>query len=435
MGTLQFVMELLNHYGYIVLIIALMLELLAFPLPGEALMTYCGYIIYMKKMNWPISIIVAAFGAAAGITLSYFIGKALELGFFEKYGHYIHMDKKRLDKLSSWFEKYGNKLLIIAFFIPGVRHVTGYFSGITKVSYKKFAVNAYIGAFLWTATFISLGKVFGANWEKYHVLIKKYLILGSIIIAVIIIGVYLYRSFKDRIYSFLLKTLDNSLRLFHSLGRIKALMVGIAVLFLVFSALVMGIIQDYLAHEFNQFDEVSKYIIVHIFDTDWNYIMKLFKNISNTYVLLIVAAITAVWIIIKGINKYNEIKFLIVAFLGGVLLNNVLRIVFRRFGPSGTVYTFPSGQSLMVVVTYGFLVYMVIRYSRKAWINSVILSLYLFVSVTSGISMVYFNLQFPSDVAAGFEFGMVWLTLIIILLEIYRVLPKITYNKGGSSSS
>jgi membrane-associated phospholipid phosphatase len=89
----------------------------------------------------------------------------------------------------------------------------------------------------------------------------------------------------------------------------------------------------------------------------------------------------------------------------------------------------------MVVVTYGFLVYMVIRYSRKAWINSVILSLYLFVSVTSGISMVYFNLQFPSDVAAGFEFGMVWLTLIIILLEIYRVLPKITYNKGGSSSS
>lgn len=431
---MQFVIELLNHYGYIVLLIALMLELLAFPLPGEALMTYCGYVIYMGKMNWTISIIVAAFGAAAGITLSYFIGKALQLGFFQKYGHYVHMDRKRIDKLSSWFEKHGNNMLIIAFFIPGVRHVTGYFSGITKIPYKKFAINAYIGAFIWTTTFISLGKVFGANWEKYHILIKKYLIIGSILIALIIMGVYIYRSYKERIYSFLLKALDNSLRIFHSLGRLKALIVGVAVLFLVFSALVMGIIQDYLSSEFNQFDEVSKYIIVHVFDVNWNNIMKLFKNISNIYVLLLVAAITALWIIIKGINEYNEIKFMIVAFIGGVLLNYILRFVFRRVGPSGIVYTFPSGQSLMVVVTYGFLVYMVIRYSRRAWINSVIISLYLCICITSGLSMVYFNLQYPSDVAAGLEFGIVWLTLIIILLEVYGVLPSIAYEKGGSSS-
>lgn len=431
---MQFVIELLNHYGYVVLMIALFLELIAFPLPGEALMTYCGYVIYMKKMNWPISIIVAAFGAAAGITLSYSIGKSLGFGFFEKYGHYIHMDRNKLDRISSWFEKYGNKLLIIAFFIPGVRHVTGYFLGITKVSYKKFAFNAYLGAFLWTSTFISLGKILGNNWEKYHVLIKKYLILGSIIIAVIIIGIYFYRSYKDKIYDFLLKTLNNSLRLFHSLGRIKVLMLGIAVMFLIFSALVMGIIQDYLAHEFSQFDEVSKYIIARVFDENWNHIMKLFRNMSNIYILLSVAAVTVLWIILKGNNKLNEIKFLIAVFSGGLLLNNILRIVFRRVGPSGIVYTFPSGQSLMVVVTYGFLVYMIVKYSKVTWINFIFISLYLFICITSGLSMVYFNLQYPSDVAAGFEFGMVWLTLIIILLEIYRILPEVYNEKAGNSN-
>lgn len=433
MNTLQFVIELLNHYGYVVLIIALMLELIAFPLPGEALMTYCGYIIYMKKMNWAFSIIAAALGAAAGITLSYYIGKALGIRFFEKYGHYIHMDRKRLDRLSSWFEEHGNKMLIVAFFIPGVRHVTGYFSGITKIPYKKFALNAYIGAFFWTSTFISLGKVLGADWEKYHILIKKYLLIGSIIVVAIIISIYLYRSYKEKIYSFLLRTLENSFKIFNSLGRIKAFMAGIAALFLIFIALAMGIIQDYLAHEFSQFDDISKYIIVHVFYGKWDYVMKLFYNISNIYILLTIAAATAVWIIIKGAKKYNEIKFLIIAFLGGMLLNNALRFVFRRVGPSGKIYTFPSGQSLMVVVTYGFLAYMFIRYSRRTWINSVIISLYLFICVISGISMVYFNFQYPSDVTAGFEFGVVWLTLIVILLEIYNVLPSITYNKSGSS--
>ena len=57
--VLNFIIGLFNHYGYMVLFVSLLLELIAFPLPGEPLMTYCGYVIYMNKMSWPISIIVA----------------------------------------------------------------------------------------------------------------------------------------------------------------------------------------------------------------------------------------------------------------------------------------------------------------------------------------------------------------------------------------
>jgi membrane protein DedA with SNARE-associated domain len=169
---LQFVIGLFNHYGYIVLLIALMLELIAFPLPGEALMTYCGYVIYKGKMSLILSILIASLGVSIGITLSYFIGRILGSAFFEKHGHYIHMNKNKFDKVYLWLQKYGDKLLIIAYFIPGVRHVTGYVSGIAHISYKKFSVNAYIGALIWTTTFISLGNVLGVNWVKYHHLLE-----------------------------------------------------------------------------------------------------------------------------------------------------------------------------------------------------------------------------------------------------------------------
>lgn len=422
---MQFIIESFNHYGYIVLLVALMLELIAVPLPGEALMTYCGYVIYTGKMNWVISVIAAAIGTIIGITISFFIGKSLGIGFFEKYGHYIHMDKQRLDKISNWFQKYGNKLLIVAYFIPGVRHITGYFSGITNGSYKKFAINAYLGAILWTTTFITLGKVLGSNWERYHLLLKKYLLIGSLIIAVMIMLIYIYKSHKQIVYEFVLKMLNNSLIIFHSFGKIKALIGTVVVVFLVFLTLVTGIIQDFLAQEFREFDELTRYIIVHVFDEDWGTAMRVFSNSANMYFLLFIILLTAIFIMIKGKNKLLELRFLTISFLGAVALSSMLRNIFHRIGPTGTEYTFPSAENIVAVVTYGFLTYLVIRYNEKLWINSLIISLYLVMCLLPGLSIIYFNIQYPSDVAAGYEFGFVWLSLSIIMLEVYRVLPKL----------
>lgn len=193
---MEYLMELFNHYGYIVLLISLILELIAFPLPGETLMTYCGYIVYEGEMNFIISVLIATVGVCIGITLAYCIGKTLGVTFFERYGHYIHLDKDKLDKTSIWFERYGSKILIVAYFIPGVRHVTGYFSGVMNISYKKFAVNAYVGALIWTTTFISLGRFLGVNWEKYHSLGKRYLLMLSLIIFTFIIVIYGYKLYK-----------------------------------------------------------------------------------------------------------------------------------------------------------------------------------------------------------------------------------------------
>lgn len=133
---MQNITELFNHYGYIVLFIALTLELIAFPTPGETLMTYCGFIVFKGKLNWGISIIVAAFGVITGITISYFIGRTLGTPFLKKYGSYIQMGPDRLEKTSKWFEKYGNGLLVIAYFIPGIRHVTGYLNPLPRFLLK-----------------------------------------------------------------------------------------------------------------------------------------------------------------------------------------------------------------------------------------------------------------------------------------------------------
>ncbi len=151
----------IDQYGYIVLFVALLLELLALPLPGEVLMSYSGFLVFQGHLNWSLSIFIAGVGVCLGMTISYWIGYKLGTPFFDKFGRRFHMGPKQLEKISHWYEKYGNKLLMVAYFIPGVRHITGYFSGITRLPYRTFALFAYSGAFLWVTTFITLGKVLG----------------------------------------------------------------------------------------------------------------------------------------------------------------------------------------------------------------------------------------------------------------------------------
>ena len=54
---MNFITELLNQYGYVVLYLALLLELLGLPLPGEILMTYCGFLVLQGKLNFIICIL------------------------------------------------------------------------------------------------------------------------------------------------------------------------------------------------------------------------------------------------------------------------------------------------------------------------------------------------------------------------------------------
>lgn len=184
----------IEHYGYIVLFLALMIELIALPIPGQTLMSYVGYLVSQGQLHWGLSILIATIGSSTGMTVSYWIGYKLGTPFFQKYGHRFYMGEEKLEKVSRWFQKYGNNMLMIGYFIPGVRHFTGYFSGITRLPFRIFAIYTYGGALIWTTTFITIGKFLGDQWSVLYIYLKKYYVISGIILAVALIGYYLYRK-------------------------------------------------------------------------------------------------------------------------------------------------------------------------------------------------------------------------------------------------
>jgi membrane protein DedA with SNARE-associated domain len=177
---MDWITNLYEQYGYWVLFTGLCTESLALPFPGELAMAFSGHMVYLGKFNLGFVLLCAFLGATLGTTITYFLGKKLGLPFFEKYGKFFFMHPKTLLKLKKWFGKYGNKLLLVSYFIPGLRHFTGYFSGILGIRLRTFLFFNHLGAFLWIFTYVMLGNIFGAQLEQVVHLISAYFIKALI---------------------------------------------------------------------------------------------------------------------------------------------------------------------------------------------------------------------------------------------------------------
>ncbi|MEH7251340.1 VTT domain-containing protein [Neobacillus niacini] len=422
----------LDQYGYVLLFIVLTLELLALPLPGEPIMSYTGFLVYQGHLGWFTSIIVAGLGSSLGMTIAYWIGKKYGTVFFEKYGRKFHLGPDRLENTSKWFSKYGNKLLIIAYFIPGIRHFTGYFSGITNLKFRTFALYAYIGAFIWVATFISLGKVLGPKWEHFHASIKKYVLIGIIIALIILVLVYVYRRKKDQIKDAAILWINKLMKLLKSRRRTGILIVCTVVITLVFSVLMIEVIQSLLTNEFQEFDETMTFLIPLTFGYEWIPFMQAFSFLGTSKVLFCLCIFTLIWILWKGRNKVLETFTWLLIVSGGELFEESLRSLLHRLAPINQTSAqvlffnnFPSEQSLMALVIYGFATFIFVRYTGKARFHTAAVAGALLILLFIAVSRIFFNVQYPSDIVAGYIFGGVWLSLNILVLEVFRLLRNV----------
>ncbi|AIY05398.1 hypothetical protein Plano_1433 [Planococcus sp. PAMC 21323] len=425
----------LDQYGYIVLFVALLLEMFAFPVPGEILMTYSGFLVYQHNLNWGYSILAAAIGTSIGMTTSYFIGYKVGAPFFIKYGTYFHMGPLKMEKTSLWFNKHGNKLLIIAYFIPGVRHITGYFSGIVRVPFRIFALYAYMGAFLWVSLFITLGKILGPQWEQFHTSIKTYLIVASFIAAVILTVIYTYKKYKKEIKDLAIKLLEVAFYLLHSRKKIGLFLTFIALATLIFFLLMLGLIQDFLGNEFNEFNQLIGLIIHYTFSEKWTDPMVRFSFIGSRTFLIMLLVLTSIWLFWKGRNRAFELTALLLVASAGEVYEESLRRIFHIFSPlkqsfADQLYSFPSEQSFMTLVIYGFTAFLLARTIDRITVRTVFLITTFLMTVLIAISRLYLGLELPSEVVAGYIFGGVWLGFAILVFEILLLLKYLDSNQS-----
>ncbi|WP_088072707.1 DedA family protein [Gottfriedia luciferensis] len=186
---------IIDHYGYFGIILALIGGIIGLPLPDEILLTYIGYNVFQGRLSFLPSLVCAFIGIVCGVSLSYLLGYLFGLPLLKKYGPKVHITEKKIEITKKLFSKFGPFILVIGFYIPGVRHLTAYFAAINNYSYKKFALFAFVGASLWGFTFISIGKVLGEEWGKVATIFTKYsLVIFPSVLLILVIFYFIWRK-------------------------------------------------------------------------------------------------------------------------------------------------------------------------------------------------------------------------------------------------
>jgi undecaprenyl-diphosphatase len=146
-------------------------------------------------------------------------------------------------------------------------------------------------------------------------------------------------------------------------------------------------------------------------------VMSAFTALGEPWSIGTIGALVALrW---RSEGRYADIAGGTLALLGGGVVNQVLKLFFRRDRPAlklrrahASGYSFPSGHAMTTLSTYGTLAYLAGRRgsltghpaAQWAWVPV------LLVCTLVGSSRVYLEVHYPTDVLAGWAAGVVWLT-------------------------
>lgn len=197
-GLEHFATEIIFHYRYAGLFLLLTFGMVGLPVPDEFLMTFSGFQTSLGRMGFGKTLLIASLGSFLGMNLSYWIGRRLGIPFLHKCAPYLHLNEKRIARAEDWFQRVGDRIIVVGYFFPGFRHLIAYFSGMSKIHYGRYAVFAGLGAFLWTSAFIMLGRVLRDHWQRIIFILHGYLTRSGIVFAIIVLLIYLYNINRGR---------------------------------------------------------------------------------------------------------------------------------------------------------------------------------------------------------------------------------------------
>ncbi|WDM23332.1 DedA family protein [Paenibacillus polymyxa] len=169
----EYLISIIEQYGYAALFFSLWLGIVGLPIPDEVIVMTGGAVTSMGILHPLPAFLIVYLGIISGLSLGYVLGRTVGTPILERLRR-----KKKMDKYITFSEKlihkYGNLTICISYLLPIVRHIIPYIVGINKMSFKRYALFSYSTGLIWTLIFFLLGRIFGDHVQAVGELIHRY---------------------------------------------------------------------------------------------------------------------------------------------------------------------------------------------------------------------------------------------------------------------
>lgn len=166
-------------------------------------------------------------------------------------------------------------------------------------------------------------------------------------------------------------------------------------------------------------DIYSKNIQTFFIHPSFRTIFLLITNLMSLVGVIIILIITIYFLRKKNARK--DIMIYIGTILVCLAFTNLIKVIIRRTRPINTLievsgFSFPSSHASIAMVVYGYLILLIRKYYQGKRKNLYIVLCICMILLT-GISRIYFNVHYITDVIAGFSLGLILLVISNFIMK------------------
>jgi membrane protein DedA with SNARE-associated domain len=176
---------IVDALGYPSAGLGILIESTGIPFPGETLMLLAAAWAAASHHSIALVIFFGFAGATVGADLGYFLGYRGGRPFVERFGATLRIRPEQLARAELFFARHGDKAIVGARFILGLRTWASMLAGMARMPFWRFQIFSAIGGLAWAILIGLAGYFLGSNLALLEAIVRGVGIGGLVVIALI----------------------------------------------------------------------------------------------------------------------------------------------------------------------------------------------------------------------------------------------------------
>jgi membrane protein DedA with SNARE-associated domain len=196
------IVAVISASGLLGIALLMAVESACIPLPSEIIMPFSGYLVSTGRFSLFLVATAGALGCNLGSTVAYYVGYRGGRPLIERWGSYILMSHKDLERAESFFARFGSLAVFIARLLPVVRTFIALPAGIARMPQLKFQIYTFLGSWPWCFVLAWIGYRLGQAWEtdpRLRNVMHRFDLLVVLALAIAVVW-YLRQHWRQRVF-------------------------------------------------------------------------------------------------------------------------------------------------------------------------------------------------------------------------------------------
>jgi membrane protein DedA with SNARE-associated domain len=169
------------------------------PFPEDVSLIFGGYLVFRGAANLPMMVATGFLGILGGDSIIYWAGRRLGDRARADHGRLLRrlLTPERRARVEALFARHGEKIVMAARFMPGVRAVSFFTAGSAGMPFARFICFDGLAALASAPAFVFLGFRFGRQLQRVIELLKRFQTATAIAILLIACVWLGWRRWRD----------------------------------------------------------------------------------------------------------------------------------------------------------------------------------------------------------------------------------------------